>query len=461
MRNWRSEGLTKISEGRKRDESADIQLMKEIEKLAIQAGLREEAPVIKIPSQIKIELESKAAEEDVLKADGSRELTAPWDIGEDQSILAERFDARDAGGLKLYSEDEGTRFWIFNNSIISREVNAIATYEMERYDTTPAANEIGIWAFRSKNSLGNTLRYAGIRAFATDVAYDSPDGLLRFEVLANSQNIVHMTMTGGKVGIGTGTPPNRKLEVADSTAPQLRLSYNATYYTDFQAQSQGNLVITPSGGKVGIGTITPERELHIAGPTTWLRIDRSHDTYGPAMLFVRKNASEVIQKTWLFGPTNTAGAAGNSFCIIDYGQYVSGNYGTVRFLIGANTGNIGIGTKYPDRKLDVLDASDPQLRLTHTDGSIFTDFQTENDGDLSIEPSGSNINIIDKNLLLGTTDGTQIGTAASQKLALWGATPVVQPATVADPTGGGTIDAEARTAIIAIIDRLQEAGVIA
>ena len=35
--------------------------------------------------------------------------------------------------------------------------------------------------------------------------------------------------------------------------------------------------------------------------------------------------------------------------------------------------------------------------------------------------------IIDKNLILGTTTGTKIGTATSQKLGFYNATPVVQP----------------------------------
>jgi hypothetical protein len=51
----------------------------------------------------------------------------------------------------------------------------------------------------------------------------------------------------------------------------------------------------------------------------------------------------------------------------------------------------------------------------------------------------------------GTSTGTKIGTAATQKLAFWNATPVVQPAHIADPSGGATIDAESRTAIIAIL----------
>ena len=61
----------------------------------------------------------------------------------------------------------------------------------------------------------------------------------------------------------------------------------------------------------------------------------------------------------------------------------------------------------------------------------------------------------------GTLRGIKIGSATSSLLGFYGATPVDRPATVTDPTGGGTIDAEARTAVNAIIDRLQELGLIA
>lgn len=61
----------------------------------------------------------------------------------------------------------------------------------------------------------------------------------------------------------------------------------------------------------------------------------------------------------------------------------------------------------------------------------------------------------------GTLRGIKIGSTTSSLLGFYGVTPVDQPATVADPAGGGTIDTEARTAINAIIDRLQELGLIA
>ena len=65
-----------------------------------------------------------------------------------------------------------------------------------------------------------------------------------------------------------------------------------------------------------------------------------------------------------------------------------------------------------------------------------------------------------RNIQLGKTTGTKIGTASDQKLSLWGVTPVDQPETVSDPSGGGTVDSQARTAVIAIIDRMQELGSI-
>lgn len=61
----------------------------------------------------------------------------------------------------------------------------------------------------------------------------------------------------------------------------------------------------------------------------------------------------------------------------------------------------------------------------------------------------------------GTLRGLKIGGASTSLLGFYGATPVDQPATVSDPSGGITVDTEARAAIAAVIDRLQELGLIA
>ena len=53
-----------------------------------------------------------------------------------------------------------------------------------------------------------------------------------------------------------------------------------------------------------------------------------------------------------------------------------------------------------------------------------------------------------------------LGNSAST-IGFYSATPVIQPATISDPSGGANIDSEARTAINTLIDRLQELGLIA
>jgi hypothetical protein len=65
------------------------------------------------------------------------------------------------------------------------------------------------------------------------------------------------------------------------------------------------------------------------------------------------------------------------------------------------------------------------------------------------------------NIRLSPQSGTKIGTATTQKIGFWDVTPVDQPATVTDPSGGATVDSQARSAIVALIDRLQETGLIA
>lgn len=57
----------------------------------------------------------------------------------------------------------------------------------------------------------------------------------------------------------------------------------------------------------------------------------------------------------------------------------------------------------------------------------------------------------------GNDDGTLIGQDTSDKIGFYGVTPVDQPATVADATDAAT----AITSLNAVIDRLQELGLIA
>lgn len=66
-----------------------------------------------------------------------------------------------------------------------------------------------------------------------------------------------------------------------------------------------------------------------------------------------------------------------------------------------------------------------------------------------------------RNLQLGRSVGTKIGTASDQKIGLYGTSPTAQQSKISDPSGGVTTDAEARTAINAIIDALETLGITA
>ena len=57
------------------------------------------------------------------------------------------------------------------------------------------------------------------------------------------------------------------------------------------------------------------------------------------------------------------------------------------------------------------------------------------------------IQILDGNdITLAKNIGTSIGTASDQKLSVYGATPIIQQAKMVQPSGGATIDYEARAA---------------
>jgi hypothetical protein len=70
-----------------------------------------------------------------------------------------------------------------------------------------------------------------------------------------------------------------------------------------------------------------------------------------------------------------------------------------------------------------------------------------------------NIQIFDnRHIQLGKTNGTKIGTEATQKIGFLSAAPVVRQAKINDPAGGATVDAQSRGAINEIINVLEAFG---
>lgn len=67
------------------------------------------------------------------------------------------------------------------------------------------------------------------------------------------------------------------------------------------------------------------------------------------------------------------------------------NYSTQ--MIVKESGNVGMGSTTPRRTLDVLDASNPQVRLSHTDDTHFADMQVAGTGALTVTNSGGAITL--------------------------------------------------------------------
>ena len=68
--------------------------------------------------------------------------------------------------------------------------------------------------------------------------------------------------------------------------------------------------------------------------------------------------------------------------------------------------------------------------------------------------------VFNNNIVIGK-NGTKFGTSTNDKISFYNKAPIIQPATISDPSGGATVDSQARTAINTLIDRLQELGLIA
>ena len=154
-------------------ESENRQLMLRLEELARIEGLRKEHTKIKIPAAIQALIDGKAAEDQVLRHDGSVPLSDDWDVGDGRKIRTDEIRARNPDGLKLY--DDG-----------------------------------------------------GIGIFVKD---------------------------GGFVGIGTIDPDNR-VDILDASSPQLRLTQtDGSIYTELQTDGNGHLTVNPTGGELNLDGI--------------------------------------------------------------------------------------------------------------------------------------------------------------------------------------------------------------
>jgi len=92
-----------------------------------------------------------------------------------------------------------------------------------------------------------------------------------------------------------------------------------------------------------------------------------------------------------------------------------------------------------------------------TDGTTRLTIGTTGDITAAALTLSGDLTISTKNIVTDTTTGTKIGTATTQKLGFYNATPVVQPTAVADATDAASVI----TQLNALLSRMRDLGLIA
>jgi ribosomal protein L24E len=159
-----------------------------------------------------------------------------------------------------------------------------------------------------------------------------------------------------------------------------------------------------SSGRLGLGTSSPTRQFEVINPS------------GAVVARIGNDSTNHQEIFWNAGAASFRSREGSNNGRFSF----FGNNGTsdTEFLRITAVGNVGIGTTSPSSLLHLADAG---------------------------------------NITVGTTTGTKIGTATTQKLGFYNATPVAQPTAVADATDAAT----AISQLNALLAHMRTLGLIA
>lgn len=302
----------------------------------------------------------------------------------------------------------------------------------------------------------------GGNSFGQDQSIGSNDA---FAVLFETGGVTRFTIAGGSA---TLTGPSGGSTFVGGTAAGNDLTLRATsdvaggavHFQSAPGTSTGSFT---SSGIFNVGSVSAASSTELAR----VRKDQNSDT-------------------WLLIENRTDGTAATAFIgLAAGGQYGAGSVPSVALVVysplfttsGLNiadsaqlatstlaTGGLVISTSAAAPLIFGTTATE-EMRLLPGGGLMIN--ATVKVGTEELRVGGASqfdgaLNIADAvNLVVGATTGTRIGTATTQKIGFYNAIPVVQGASVADATGGATIDAEARAAINTLISRIEATGLIA
>jgi len=190
-----------------------------------------------------------------------------------------------------------------------------------------------------------------------------------------------LTVSGGLPVWSASAPVAATVTIVDDTTT------NATMYPTWVTAASGNLplkvsstklALNPSTGILTIGNAPTGTRVNIVGAGGAATISETFSGEANPRWAIGRDLGAGNRPGIGFGP---GGATA-----LDAVMYRSG--ASMMSFSGAAGIFVGMNTITPRRILDVLSSSASQMRLTQTDNSVYTDFQTTSTGDLYINPVG-------------------------------------------------------------------------
>lgn len=255
----------------------------------------------------------------------------------------------------------------------------------------------------------------------------------------NANTGFNITTSTGQVGLG---------KYSSSTNPNNMISANDGYITNGSV-GDFNILNSVASSKVKIRATTTGKIISINQNGLGINSDTATDnnllsytnTTGPNAIHGRfENASQSGRTQLVI----TSGAyPENFFSLMTHGtSYTNNYYATTRgattdagkgilLLQGTSVNEFIVGT-YNSQNLGFFTANTTRQTI-FANGNVAIGTTTDSGYKLDVNGTArvqGDFTISDaKNIILASTTGTKIGTATSQKLSFWNATPIVQPTT--------------------------------
>lgn len=244
-----------------------------------------------------------------------------------------------------------------------------------------------------------------------------------------------LTNTAGTVTANLSVGVSGGQSVIGGTAASNNLTLSSTSNATKGKLLFGNSAYDEANNRLGLGT---------SSPAVLLDLSRTDSTLNPTVHMI--NTSTTGTNEIRCGQDTTNNNLG-------FGWYGSGN-ATFNNLepktafMFCRSGAYGLGLNTTTSTQPIFFCTNNWIERMRIFGGGNVAIGTTTDGGFKLDVNGTfrtqdNFTISDaKNIILATTTGTKIGTATTQKLSFWNATPIVQPTTaVAAATlvgGGGT-----------------------